>query len=307
MSRSLRVPLIVVVFGLAVFLMSVDAGSVVPVFSTGISGYSGKRGVTCSYSYCHSGGSAPTVTLHGPLYVTKGATRLYQLRISGGQKVAGGLDVAVDAGTLSTVEDGTQILSGEVTHTTPRLVDSNLEVLFSFGWSAPPAPQAVTMWGAGNSVNLNGSSYGDFPDREVLSIRVVDCAVNFSALGVGLQGSGGFVPVLSGDDGECSGSYEVHLSNALGGAPAVVFYGLGFTQRQWSGGSFYVDLTLPFFMHPYVLFGTPGSAGAGFLDLTGIDLSAYPGSTWFLQVAIEDQGAPQGVALSNALQMDVGG
>jgi len=85
--------------------------------------FSGKSGSFCNA--CHSGGATPTVTLAGPTTLQAGATGTYTFIIAGGAAVAGGLDAALDDGSLAagahlaTVSASTQLLGGEVTHTMP--------------------------------------------------------------------------------------------------------------------------------------------------------------------------------------------
>ena len=78
--------------------------SLAVAYPTGISGYSGKSGMTCTS--CHSTGAAPTVTLTGPTTVASGSTNSYTLTNTGGGN--GGLDVAASAGTF-TAGTGTQV------------------------------------------------------------------------------------------------------------------------------------------------------------------------------------------------------
>ncbi len=139
-------------------------------FSAGISGLSGRSGVYCSL--CHNTGIVPDVVLNGPASVEIGQTYTYTLVISGGQEVAGGLDVAVTAGLLTAVFTDTQLLNDEITHTAPKLVNEDGDVVFTFQWTAPANTTAVTMYGAGNSVNLDGTSGGDAANRTTLAITI---------------------------------------------------------------------------------------------------------------------------------------
>ena len=81
--------------------------------SGGISGHSGKQGRICTE--CHGGGVVPTVTLSGPATLQAGATGRYTLHISGGQQIAGGLNVAADDGSFAPADGETRILGGEIT------------------------------------------------------------------------------------------------------------------------------------------------------------------------------------------------
>ena len=139
----------------------------------GINGYSGNPatngGAICSN--CHFGGIAPTVSLSGPNTVDAGSTHTYTLTITGGQEIAGGLDVSVINGLLNAIDPGTQILSGEITHTEPRPAANNA-VSWTFEWTAPAVAGTVTMYGAGNSINGNGGTSGDAPNKDSLTIIV---------------------------------------------------------------------------------------------------------------------------------------
>ena len=133
----------------------------------GISGYSGNPasnlGAYCTE--CHSGGIVPAVSIAGPALVTSGSMNAYQLRITGGQSIAGGLDVSADGGTLIASDPGTDTQSGggvgtEITHTKPRDAVAG-RVVFNFTWQAPATPGTYTIYGAGNSVNLASGPSGD--------------------------------------------------------------------------------------------------------------------------------------------------
>lgn len=141
-------------------------------FPFGIVGYSGMTVNTCNN--CHSGGIVPDVNIEGPVEVATGSTRTYTLIISGGQEIAGGLDVAVTEGLLAAISADTQLLSDEITHTDPKLADVDGAVSFSFQWTAPVTPTAVTMYGAGNSVNLLEGNQGDAAATTTLSIAVLE-------------------------------------------------------------------------------------------------------------------------------------
>lgn len=156
--------------GLFACLLASFAGQPAGAASNGINGYSGKNGVICSQ--CHGGGIVPTVTISGPTEVQPQSTHTYTLTIGGGQQVAGGLDVAAEAGALSVADPGTHLQGGEITHDSPRIIDVNLEVVFSFNWTAPPEAGVYTLYGAGNSVNFNGSPSGDHPAADTLQVSV---------------------------------------------------------------------------------------------------------------------------------------
>lgn len=151
-------------------------------FSTGRVGFSGNPnvsgGATCAV--CHNGGQIPTVVLSGPTTVAPGETVEYALTISGGQEAGGGFNVSATEGALATLPGATdtQVLPvpgdhpDELTHTMPKDADTAGVVEFRFQWAAPNSSQTVTLYGAGNSVNLDSSSQGDAPNTDTLQITV---------------------------------------------------------------------------------------------------------------------------------------
>ena len=138
--------------------------------STGITGMSGQSGTTCSG--CHNTGVVPQVTLTGPKAVVPNLTYTYTLAIAGGQEVAGGFNVAIDQGVLLPQEGESRLQNGEITHVVPQPVAEDGVVRFTFQWTAPLTPTAVTMYGAGVSANLNGTRLGDAGAATTLHIAV---------------------------------------------------------------------------------------------------------------------------------------
>jgi hypothetical protein len=145
-------------------------------FPIGITGYSGNPatgGSTCNN--CHNGGIVPTVTITGPTAVPANTIATYMLTISGGQEIAGGLDVSATDGLLDILPGATdtRLFNSEITHTEPKTADTDGTVTFSFQWQAPETVGKVTLYGAGNSVNLMNGSSGDAASSTTLAITVV--------------------------------------------------------------------------------------------------------------------------------------
>ena len=138
--------------------------------STGMTGNSGKSATTCSS--CHTGGSAPTVTLTGPSSLAAGATGQYTLTITGGPGLKGGFNVAVD-NTAASLEPGTgsKKQSNELTHTAPKPAASGA-ITFDFSLVAPPSAGTVKIFAAGNSVNGDNNSTGDGAATTTLTVNV---------------------------------------------------------------------------------------------------------------------------------------
>lgn len=147
-------------------------------FSTGITGFSGMNGGN-SCNNCHQGGITPEVTIAGPQVMLPGATQIYSLTISGGQEISGGLGVAVTDGDLLSLGSDTQLSGNEIIHTAPKSANQDGDVVFSYTWTAPVITGTVTMYGAGNSVNGNGSNSGDAAGLTTLSIRVMELNEKF--------------------------------------------------------------------------------------------------------------------------------
>lgn len=177
-KRKLHTSLVLATVAFSFFLFA---------FSTGITGKTQKNGNGCD---CHGGqNGGVSVTINGPATLTAGQTGDYSVVISGGPLARGGTNIAVSAGTLSLVaNEGTQLLGGEITHVSPKVPVSG-SVTFSFKFTAPATPGAVTMYANGNSVNLNGNSNGDqwnfAPNKTIDVVTDVedDVTVNGFALG----------------------------------------------------------------------------------------------------------------------------
>lgn len=181
---------------------------------TGIAGYSGKAGsaVTCMNSSCHGGKPSdltPTVTLKGPQSLAAGETGNYTLTISGGPAVTGGLDVAVNGGTLkATNTTETQLFSGELTHKAPKAF-TNGEVSFDFSLVAPTSSRTITMYASGNSTNNSDTFDGDHSAATTLDIQVTAS----STPDAGTPDAGTDTPPDNSDKGGCA---------AAGGAPVAL-------------------------------------------------------------------------------------
>lgn len=161
--------LLIIVF---IGVMSLGAFQYVYSFPEGITGFSGMSGSNCNQ--CHSGGITPEVTIEGPQVVVPNSTHTYRLIIAGGQEISGGLDVAVTNGNLLSLGADTQLLNDEITHTAPKSINQDREVVFTYSWTAPSITETITMYGAGNSVDGNGSNSGDAADVTTLSIEVIE-------------------------------------------------------------------------------------------------------------------------------------
>ena len=173
MCRS--IPFRILLSGLvvmAVLSLSVPANA----FGGGESGYSGKNGVTCTQ--CHSNGTAPKVTLTGPVSVASGSTNTYTLTISGTGN--GGLDVAASAGTFA-AGSGTKVANGEITQSSPSSSHSWL-----FSWTAPTVTSTTTATVYGAAVDSFSGGTGTITQNVTVtassnpSLTLAPSSLNFS-------------------------------------------------------------------------------------------------------------------------------
>jgi hypothetical protein len=142
--------------------------------SSGRTGRSGKQGSTCQA--CHGGGVAPMVSFSGPAELGLGEPATYHFEVESRVPTqrAAGFNVAASAETLATLpQQGERLSSGELTHTAPK---GNTDGVagWDFTWTAPNAPGTYTLFGAGNSVNLNGQPSGDRSSTTTFDIVVAD-------------------------------------------------------------------------------------------------------------------------------------
>jgi hypothetical protein len=158
---------------LLIVLMAICAISVVPAANAYPTGISGRSQTGCNS--CHGGGIAPTVTITGPTSVNSGATNTYTLTITGGQQAGGGLDVSASTGTFAIIDTMTKLLGSDVVHNTPKSADATGAVRWTFNWTAPTvtANTTATIYGAGLSADLDGSTSGDASSNATLPITVL--------------------------------------------------------------------------------------------------------------------------------------
>jgi hypothetical protein len=132
------------------------------------------------------------------------------------------------------------------------------------------------------------------------------CWTKFAEFGVGLAGSGGFVPRLFGRSGSCEElGYSLHVADGLGGAFGYLWIGLGKTDLPLFGGHFYIDFAQFNLPVPIVLGGTSGVAGAGTLDVDGANVESLVDLEIYLQCLFADPAAVSRVSLTNAIELSI--
>lgn len=161
-------------------------------------------------------------------------------------------------------------------------------------------------FGAGGVVTL--CSLAGFAENAQVHVARY-ASSGFQSVGAGSAGTGGMQPALAGSGPAQVGTLaSMQVSNGVGGALAVLGYGVGignYVQLPLLGGTVYV---LPSVMQVLQLGGAGGVAGAGSASvslavpsdpsLVGVDLR--------FQAAVLDAGAASGIALSNAVELWIG-
>lgn len=156
------------------FVLFLVRASSAGAFSGGVSGSSGKsKNSDCTG--CHGAGmtAPPTVTIDGPHMLIAGQTASYTLAIDGTTGMVGGaFDIAAGDGTLSPADANSQLMTGELTHTSNFPRGKSIKVSFSF--TAPAARGPVTLFAAGMATDAKGTPDGDASVTTTLVITVGD-------------------------------------------------------------------------------------------------------------------------------------
>jgi hypothetical protein len=116
------------------------------------------------------------VHFEGPTQLAAGATGTFRFVIQSqsSKQIAAGLDVAASGGTFAPVMgQGEQVLSGEIMQTQPKHNDTNGTASWDFTWQVPTQGETATLFGAGISVNLNGTTSGDQSARTTYGVIIL--------------------------------------------------------------------------------------------------------------------------------------
>jgi MYXO-CTERM domain-containing protein len=113
-------------------------------------------------SGCHSGGATPTVTITSdPAVFMPGQTVTLSVAIT--TPSVAGLYMTASVGPLASLAgEGTQIISGGITHTTPKRAVNGVAT-FRVGWTAPAAPGGADFIAYVVAGNGDGGDKGDGP------------------------------------------------------------------------------------------------------------------------------------------------
>jgi hypothetical protein len=146
-------------------------------FSAGVDGASGKTaGKTCAG--CHANGTPPmSATITGPAMVLAGAPTTFTLEVVTGSDAAQvGFDIASSAGALGTAGGAvaTQLLAGEVTHTTALGSGATVQVQFNL---TPDTPNStLTLYAAALRHDPANAQLKDGTITTTLDVTVGDAA-----------------------------------------------------------------------------------------------------------------------------------
>lgn len=140
----------------------------------GIAGYTGKpnfgapQGESCNQ--CHSGATAPGVTLNGPASLTAGQSAEYTLVVSTGLSRAGA-GVAATDGVVLTPGTGMRDSFGEMVQNGPLTVSGG-QATFRFTVKAPASGTSLRLWAVGLAANNTGGATGDRAAHAVRDITI---------------------------------------------------------------------------------------------------------------------------------------
>ena len=151
----------------------------------------------------------------------------------------------------------------------------------------------------------DGAAFVAYDDRDIR----FNIPYGFLPYGVGLAGSNGLAPQITGTGSATLGSdVSLEITDGPVGAGGVLLIGA-------SGGKASTPLFLgqgellvtPAWQVPVVLDDlSPTGAGALSIAVTIPDYAAFLGVDLYFQVALVDPGAPFGLALSNGLELWIG-
>lgn len=144
-------------------------------------GRPGASGLSGDCNQCHTGGTAPKVTLSGPTALDAGSRATYTFLVETEAGVVG-MGATVDdslAKLFADPDGGRTDLQGEVpgyevgdiTHLRPERPDGGA-VRFSFSLEAPPYASTMTLYAAGNACDGDRSTSGDRAAKTRLTIEI---------------------------------------------------------------------------------------------------------------------------------------
>ncbi len=171
---------------LLMFLAVAMGYAVSPQHDDGIVGMTRKNGYGC---LCHNLNATPSVHVwvSGPALVPAGSTNFYTLTMVGGPAVSGGFNVAAGSGALFATSSEEQLISGELTHTAPKLFSADT-VRWSFSYRAPGAQGRDTIFAVAESVNGDGlpnnADEWNFADNFIVTVATANPIPSLTEWGI---------------------------------------------------------------------------------------------------------------------------
>jgi hypothetical protein len=192
---------------LAVFASASTAGA----NTGGLAGYTGKPNAIApageSCNQCHTGGTAPQITINGPASLNAGAEGDYTLVVQTNlARAAGG--VAANDGVVLTPGTGFRDSFGEMVQDVPLGVTGG-QATFRFKVRAPTTSGSIMLWGVGLAAGNPTSNGGDRAAHATRSIAIVGGTAPKPDAGTGPgtpPGSDGGAPGSATDGGSASTS-----------------------------------------------------------------------------------------------------
>jgi len=177
---------------------------------------------------CHSGGTAPTVSLISDVdQIEPSQPVTLTISVSATNGPVGGFYLHCSVGTFQVIDSGTRAVTPDgVTHNAPRMATGNT-ITFTVGWTAPAEVGGVDFFLYGVSANNDGRNSGDGAGSAVASYAI-GCAEgtiyyrDFDNDGYGGLNSGTTVscvtpPLYAPFDGDC----DDNAATVHPGAPEI--------------------------------------------------------------------------------------
>ncbi|MBK6940475.1 MAG: hypothetical protein IPH13_09785 [Planctomycetes bacterium] len=150
-----------------------------------------------------------------------------------------------------------------------------------------------------------GQIAGQFFLASGITVVLDTCPGDVEDYGQGCAGTGGFTPAMTLSGCAAPGEVvSIDIANGLGGAPSVIFFGLGQSAIPMGAGC-----TLNVFplLAPTLSFPLLGSgAGDGNMTLQGIMPAGTSGLIFTMQLFVADPASPIGAAASNGVKVTIG-
>ncbi|MBL8768352.1 MAG: hypothetical protein JNL94_13340 [Planctomycetes bacterium] len=181
--------------------------------------------------------------------------------------------------------------------------DQNGDLVVCGGWNLLNTVDRVPRTG-GNPTPL-GQISGQFFLASGITVVLDTCPGDADSYGQGCAGTGGFTPSLTFTGCAAPGeAVSIDIAGGLGGAPSVLFFGIGQAAIPMGAGC-----TLNVFplLAPTISFPLFGSgAGDGTMTLPGIMPAGTSGLSFTMQLFVADGTSPIGASSTNGVKVTIG-